>query len=97
METFQDFLNSQELLEIKEKYLDFDKFIGLNELEIIFKGIDKTDFSSLGVARWKDLEEIINNIYNNKSLNKNNILKRVYLFQQLELWPPINYYRYEFE
>jgi hypothetical protein len=96
METFQDFLNSDEILEVKKKYLDLDNFIGLNELEIIFKGIDKSDFSSSGVSRWRDLEKIINSVYLNKKHN-NNKLKRIYIYKQLELWPPINYYCYEFE
>ena len=96
METFQDFLNSHELLEIKEKHFNFDNYISHYELEAIFKGIDKTDFSSCGVSRWNDLDKIVCTICSKKKYFSEYKLKKIILIHQEETWPPVNYYHYEF-
>jgi hypothetical protein len=96
MDTFEDFLKSDELKELKIKYSDFDKNISYDEINIIFQGIDKTDFTYCGVSRWRDLDEIISIVYNSKENDSSKKLKKVLLVRQIELWPPINYYHYEF-
>lgn len=97
METFEDFLNSEELSKLKEKYSDFDNYISQDELEMIFQGMDRTDFTQAGVSRWRDLDKIVHTVFSKKKYSPNYKLKKIVLVEQQEIWPPINYYHYDFK
>lgn len=100
MDKFEDFLNSDEIKNYRESYndsyIDFNKIFSINELEIIFNSIDKTDFTHMGVSRWFDLNSILEQITNTKKLHTKAILSKMTHSVVHETWPPCNKYYYHY-
>jgi hypothetical protein len=96
MDNFEDFLNSEEMKQYKDSHLDFEKLFSIQELEIIFNSIDKTDYSHMGIGRWFDLHVILDQIYKNKLLHTNVILSKMIHNVIHETWPPHNKYYYHY-
>jgi len=98
MDKFEDFINSNEIIEYKESNEDFDKMFSEDELQIIFNVMDKTDYTQMGTDRWLDLKAILDQIYKNKIVHKNAVLCKMTLSCTHETWPPQNkyYYYYNF-
>ena len=92
MDKFEDFLNSEDMDYLRTKYNDLDKFFDLEEFQVVFDGIEKTDYRQYGLTRWRDLETIIDNIIKRKKEHKICTLKKVVLGYSLERFPPINYH-----
>jgi hypothetical protein len=67
------------------------------ELEIIFTGMDRTDYTSMGYPRYKDLEMIKKQVLNLKIRNGNKTLTEMSVSSTEEKFPPNTYYRYKFE
>ncbi len=97
MDQFYDFINSDDMIAMKNKYSEFDKFFNMAELEIIFEGIEKTDFTYCCENRWRDLEMIIDNIIERKKKYKDCKLKKIVLASCHEKWPPVNNYVYHYD
>jgi hypothetical protein len=97
MDEFYDFIKSDDMNLMKNKHSDFDKFFSMDELQIIFEGIEKTDFTSCGETRWRDLEMIIDNIIERKKKYKECKIKKLVLASSHERWPPINNYVYHYD
>lgn len=67
-----------------------------SELEIIAKGIDKTNYILYGQSRWMDLETILKNVIKIKTKYPQwQLAYLVKTFQEDSL-PPKNYYEYGF-
>ena len=97
MDTFNDFLNSEDMIYIRTKYNVLDQLLSLEEFQVIFDGIEKTDYRQYGLTRWRDLETIIDNIMKRKRQHKICKLKKIVLGYSLERFPPINNYLYHYD
>ena len=97
MESFNDFLNSEQINYHKNNIYDFNILISESELEVIFNCIDKTDYSVMAQPRWLDLDNIIDKIINVKRKHMNMILTKISIKNIHETFPPINDYIYSYE
>jgi hypothetical protein len=97
MDTFEDFLNSEDMNYLRTKYNDLDKLFCLEEFQVIFNGIETTDYRQCGLTRWRDLETIIDNIIKRKREHSICKLKKVILGYSLDRFPPINNYVYHYD
>ena len=111
MDTFEDFLNSEDMNYLRTKYkdkdknkgkdldldLDLDQLISIGEFQAIFNGIEKTDYTQYGLSRWRDLEQIINDIIERKKEHKICKLKKLFIEYSLETFIPYNKYCYQYE
>jgi hypothetical protein len=90
---FNEFINSEDLELYKNNNIDnFTKYVTPRDLELIYDGIDKTDYTYMGVSRWMDLEYILDKLINKKINNPNLELNKVKIIQILETFPPQNKY-----
>jgi hypothetical protein len=98
MDKFEDFINSDDIIEYKSNNKEFDTLFSVDELQIIFNAIDKTDFSQMAVPRWLDLKPILDQIVKTKDVHANASLTKLTLSCIHETWPPQNkyYYYYNF-
>jgi hypothetical protein len=97
MDKFEDFLNSEDMNYLRNKYNDLDKLFDLEEFQVVFDGIEKTDYRQCGLSRWRDLETIIDNIIKRKKQHKICKLQKVVLGYSQERFPPINNYVYHYD
>ena len=99
MDTFDDFLNSEDMVYIRTKYkdLDLDQLFSLEEFQAIFDGIEKTDYVQYGSSRWRDLETIINTIIQSKQKYFICKIKKLVLGYSVDMFPPINKYAYHYD
>ena len=91
---FNEFINSEDLEIYKNNNIDnFTKYVTHRDLEIIFDGIDKTDYTYMGVSRWMYLEYILDKLINRKIQNPNLQLTKISIISTHEMFPPhIKYY-----
>jgi hypothetical protein len=67
---FNEFINSEDLELYKNNNIDnFTKYVTPRDLELIYDGIDKTDYTYMGVSRWMDLEYILDKLISKKMNN----------------------------
>ena len=83
------------------KNIDIENIITNDEIEVIYDGMDKTDYRiDCGdkYDRWFDLNKLINKIINlkNKYKDLNLILKNVTKLMSEDRLPPINTYNLQF-
>jgi hypothetical protein len=101
MDTFDDFINSNEIKEYNNelKYFDttIDTVFSINELRIIFNAIDKTDYTHMALPRWFELQSILEQITKTKILHSNAVLSKMTLRVIHETWPPQNRYIYHYD
>jgi hypothetical protein len=100
METFNDFLNCEQLITFKKLNNNFDNLISINELKIIFDNMEKTDYTQTGRDRWLDLNYLLSKIINKKnteiSNNKKITLTNLCIDYVIETFPPRNVYNFSF-
>ncbi len=90
---FNEFITSEDLEIYKNNNIEnYTKYVTHNDLELIYDGIDKTDYTQMGMSRWMDLSQILNKSINRKIENPNIELKSVKIIQILESFPPKNKY-----
>lgn len=68
-----------------------------DEIDIIFFGINKSNYTSFGYTRYRDFNKVANDAIKQKNTNGNKKVKSVKLDIVLESMPPINEYSIEFE
>ena len=96
-ELFNQFINSYELINYISENVDlYMKYVTHKDLILIFKGIDKTDYTQCGCNRWLDLEYLLNEVINRKKENSSLELKLVKIVKILETFPPQNKYYMNF-
>lgn len=84
---------------IFEGDLNLEKYNGLlndEEIDIIFNGVSKSDYTSYGHSRYGDFGEVANDAVKQKETNGDKKVKSVKLTMSLESMPPINRYSIEF-
>lgn len=96
MESFNDFLNSEQIIYYKKTIPNFDNFITNSELKAIYDNIDKTDYSVMAKSRWLDLDYIIERIITVK-MSHDMILNKIKLKVIHETFPPKNDYDFFYE
>jgi hypothetical protein len=79
------------------KHKDKENIITDVEIQIIYDGMDKTDYGDK-YDRWFDLNKLINRIINlkNKYRDLNLVLKKVTQLMSEDRLPPINSYNLQF-
>lgn len=85
---------------IFEGDLNLKKYEGTldeDEIDIIFFGIEKSDYTSFGRTRYRDFSKVANNAVKQKNTNGNRKIKSIKLDMVLESLPPINEYSIVFE
>jgi hypothetical protein len=97
MESFDDFLNSDQINYHKNLIPNFNDLITKSELKAIYDGLDKTDYSVMAKPRWLDLDDILERIIDVKSTHKNMILNKISIKMIHERFPPINDYEFFYE
>lgn len=68
-----------------------------DELSIITKNMDKTDYRAYGAPRWLDLNTIIETVINMKKRYPTWILVDLSKCGQIDTMPPRTFYKYEYE
>ena len=81
------------------KKMDTEDLLTDSEIIEIYKGMDKKDYSDVGIDLWLDIEKIILSILNYKKKHQtlNPILINVKLMMSEDRYPPNNYYNYTFK
>ena len=97
MDKFEDFINSDDIKEYKSNNKEFDSLFSVDELQIIFNVMDKTDYTQMARDRWLDLKSILNQILETKLVHKNASLTKMTLSRIHETWPPQNKYIYNYD
>ena len=81
----------------KEKNIDGFDLLSEDELSIIAKNMNKTDYRKHGkYPRWLDLEKIIKTVVEMKKRYPNFTLSNLDIGGQIDSLPPQTFYRYEF-
>ena len=81
----------------KEKNIDGFYLLSEDELSIIAKNMNKTDYRKHGkYPRWLDLENIIKTVIDLKSSYPKFTLTNLDIGGQIDTVPPKTFYRYEF-
>jgi hypothetical protein len=92
MESFNEFLNSEQIIYHKNNISDFNILFSNSELEVIYNNIDKTDYSVMARPRWLDLNDILDKIINVKRKHQYMTLNKISIKTIHETFPPINDY-----
>jgi hypothetical protein len=80
----------------KEKNIDGFNLLSEDELSVIAKNMNKTDYRKYGAPRWLDLENIIKTVVEMKKSYPNFTLTNLDIGGQIDTLPPKTFYRYEF-
>lgn len=96
MDKFEDFINCDQIIKYKKKIRNFDEMFSIDELQIIFNAMDKTDYSQMGRNRWLDLESLLNLILKTKNVHNLAILTKLTLSGARETFPPQNIYNFDY-
>ena len=81
------------------KKIDTSNILSEDEIKKIYKGIDKDDYSDVGINTWLDIDKLVNSIINvkNKNQSMNFVLNEVKLSMSEEKYPPNNYYSLKYK
>jgi hypothetical protein len=94
---FNEFITSEDLEKYKNNNLEnYTNYVTHRDLELIFDGIDKTDYTTMGCLRWKDLSHLLDKLINRKIENPLLKLEKVKIIRILETFPPQNQYYLSF-
>ena len=80
----------------KEKNINGVDLLSEEELSIIAKNMNKTDYRKYGATRWLDLENIIKTVVEMKNRYPKFTLTNLNIGGQIDSVPPQTFYRYEF-
>lgn len=91
-------LDLPKLLE-EVKKIDNDNILTIEEIKKIYQGMDKSDYSDVGIKHWIDLKKLVNTtIYvKNRYKSINLVLLEVVKGMSEDRYPPNNYYSLKFE
>lgn len=92
----KDIAESKTMIGEKEKNIDGFNLLSEDELSIIAKNMNKTDYRKYGVPRWMDLENIIKTVVEMKNSYPKFTLTNLDIGGQIDTMPPETFYRYEF-
>ena len=87
---------SKTMIGEKEKNIDGFYLLSEDELSIIAKNMNKTDYRKYGATRWLDLENIIKTVVEMKKRYPKFTLTNLDIGGQIDSLPPQTFYRYEF-
>jgi hypothetical protein len=81
------------------KKIDNDNILTIEEIKKIYQGMDKSDYSDVGIKHWIDLKKLVNTIINVKNRYKliNLVLLKVVKGRSVDIYPPKNYYSLKFK
>ena len=81
------------------KKIDANNLLSNDEIQIIYQGMDKTDYSDVGITSWLDVDKLVNRIITikNKYPFMNFTLFNVKLSSSEDRYPPNNYYSLTFK
>ena len=94
----EDISESKTMIGEKEKNIDGFNLLSEDELSVIAKNMNKTDYRKYGVnyPRWLDLETIIKTVVEMKKRYPKFTLTNLDIGGQIDVLPPQTFYRYEF-
>lgn len=93
----EDIAESKNMIGEKEKNIDGFNLLTADELAIIAKNMNKTDYRKYGkYPRWLDLETIIKTVVEMKKRYPKFTLTNLDIGGQIDMLPPQTFYRYEF-
>ena len=93
----EDIEESKTMIGEKEKNIDGFDLLSEDELSVIAKNMNKTDYRKHGAyPRWLDLETIIKTVVEMKKRYPNFTLSNLDIGGQIDSLPPQTFYRYEF-
>lgn len=80
------------------KKIDTNNLLSNDEIKIIYQGMDKSDYSNIGITSWLDVDKLVNRIITikNKYPIMNFTLFYVKLTSSEDRYPPNNYYSLTF-
>jgi hypothetical protein len=80
------------------KEIDVENILSDDEINKIYQGMDKSDYSDCGVKDWLDVEKLVNQAIKikNKYRSMNFILDNVKISLSEDRYPPNNYYNLRF-
>jgi hypothetical protein len=93
----EDISESKTMIGEKEKNIDGFNLLSEDELSVIAKNMNKTDYRKYGqYPRWLDLENIIKTVVEMKKRYPKFTLTNLDIGGQIDVLPPQTFYRYEF-
>jgi predicted DNA-binding protein YlxM (UPF0122 family) len=93
----EDISESKTMIGEKEKNIDGFNLLSEDELSVIAKNMNKTDYRKYGqYPRWLDLENIIETVVEMKKRYPKFTLTNLDIGGQIDVLPPQTFYRYEF-
>lgn len=93
----EDIEEAKTMIGEKEKNIDGFDLLNEDELSVISKNMNKTDYRKHGAyPRWLDLETIIKTVVGMKKRYPNFTLTNLDIGGQIDTLPPQTFYRYEF-
>jgi uncharacterized protein (UPF0216 family) len=92
----EDIIESENIFESVQN-LDGFNMLNNDELVVISKGMDKTDYRKYNQPRWMDLKSIVENVIKIKKLYAGWVLKNVSQAGQYDCMPPQNFYSYKYK
>ena len=92
----EDIAETKTMIGEKEKNIDGFNLLSEDELSVIAKNMNKTDYRKYGAPRWLDLENIIKTVVEMKKSYPNFTLTNLDIGGQIDTLPPKTFYRYEF-
>ena len=93
----EDIAESKTMIGEKEKNIDGFNLLTEDELSVIAKNMNKTDYRKYGqYPRWLDLENIIKTVVEMKKRYPKFTLTNIDIGGQIDVLPPQTFYRYEF-
>ena len=87
---------SKTMIGEKEKNIVGFNLLTEDELSVIAKNMNKTDYRKYGAPRWLDLENIIKTVIEMKNSYPKFTLTNLDIGGQIDTLPPKTFYRYEF-
>jgi hypothetical protein len=92
----EDIAETKTMIGEKEKNIDGFNLLSEDELSVIAKNMNKTDYRKYGAPRWLDLENIIKTVVEMKNSYPKFTLTNLDIGGQIDTLPPKTFYRYEF-
>jgi len=94
----ENIAESKTMIGEKERNIDGFNLLTEDELSVIAKNMNKTDYRKYGVnyPRWLDLETIIKTVVEMKKRYPKFTLTNLDIGGQIDMLPPQTFYKYEF-